>query len=84
MSSGNFYLNRMIVRSRCGLGKSGIGIKELAISRKTVLYRDVRGNCFYGIISALQFDQDRYSTDFSISLLRVDHVGRIEYDPAEV
>ncbi|MBC3938517.1 MULTISPECIES: hypothetical protein [Anaerotruncus] len=59
-------------------------IKELAISRKTVLYRDVRGNCFYGIISALQFDQDRYSTDFSISLLRVDHVGRIEYDPAEV
>lgn len=59
-------------------------IKELATSRKTVLYRDVRGNCFYGIISALQFDQDRYSTDFSISLLRVDHVGRIEYDPAEV
>lgn len=59
-------------------------IKELAQSRKTVLYRDIRGNCFYCIISALQFDQDWYTTDFSISLLRVDRVDRIEYAAPEV
>lgn len=58
-------------------------IKELAKSRKPVLYRDIRGNRFYGIISSLKFDQDWYSTDFTISFLRIDHVDRIEYDSME-
>lgn len=55
-------------------------LRELAFKGALMLYRDMLGNRFYCVITGLSPTQDGIGTDFSLSVVRVDCVERIDYD----
>lgn len=55
-------------------------LNELVERRKTILYRDQRDNAYFGVVTGVSFDQGTV-TDFTLSVVRVDFVERVPYDP---
>lgn len=55
-------------------------LKALARKRRALLYRDFRGNRFYCIISRLSSNQDAFTTEFTLELMRVDYIEQIDFD----
>lgn len=53
---------------------------DLLNQNKTLLYRDKRSNAIYGAAVSVSSQQDAVSTDFTITLLRVDANDAISYD----
>jgi hypothetical protein len=48
--------------------------------RQTVLYRDVLGNKYYGVITSIRHTQENAMYIFNLSVTRVDYVENIDYD----
>ena len=56
----------------------------LARRRRTLLYRDERGQRFWCVVTGVPYSRDRIGHEFTLQLQRVDYVERIDYDPPEV
>ena len=59
-------------------------LERLIERRQTVLYRDRRGERYYGVITAVDYDRSRILRDFTLSITRVDYVEQTQYDTPEV
>ena len=55
-------------------------LNELADRRQAILYRDARGDSYYGAIVGLPSERDRLGYTFTLNITRVDYVEEIDYD----
>lgn len=56
-----------------------VALEQLLNRRKTLLYRDCEGNKFYGTISEMSHTQEGDMFIFTLPMIRVDYVERIDF-----